>query len=74
MRPRPPRQGPQRRRLAGRPDELYDRLETQRRVAANYRAVMAELAAGERIVTLDGTLPADELAARILHLCREVMV
>ncbi len=57
------------RRLAdGRPEELYDRIETQRRVAATYREVMAHLAPRERIVTLDGTRPIDELAQEI-HRC-----
>lgn len=55
-----------------RPEELYDRIETQRRVAAGYRAVVAELAASERIVTLDGTRPLSELADEILDVVREI--
>ena len=47
--------GAARRAAAARPEELYDRLEMQRRVAAGYREVMADLASSERIVTVDDT-------------------
>ena len=60
-----------RRSAAGRAEEMFDRLSTQRAVAAGYRAVMAALAGSERIVTLDGERPADEVAAAIERLARE---
>lgn len=56
-----------RRRAAGRPDELYDADTVQRRVAAGYREVMAERGrAGDRVVTLDGGRPSDELLREIV--------
>jgi dTMP kinase len=65
--------GASRRAAAGRPDELYDRLEMQRRVAAGYREVVAELAAEERIEVLDGARGVDEVAAEILARVRAVL-
>jgi dTMP kinase len=62
----------ERRRLAGRPEELYDRLEMQRRVAAGYREVAAELAGRERIVVIDGARAAEVVAAHVLELAREL--
>jgi dTMP kinase len=59
-----------RRAAANRPDELFDRLETQRAVAAGYRVVIEELRGQERIETLDGTRTPDEVAAAILGLVR----
>ncbi|HKA87437.1 MAG TPA: dTMP kinase, partial [Haliangiales bacterium] len=64
----PPEVAAARRLADGRPDELYDRIETQRRVAASYREVMALLAPRERIVVLDGTRPVDELSDEIHRL------
>ena len=59
----------QRRDDAGRDEEIFDRASTQRRVAAGYREVNAALAErGERIVTLDGERPLDEIAADVLAL------
>ena len=58
-----------RRRLAGRPDELFDALATQRRVADAYRALARELASSERIVVVPGDRPADAVFAA---LCVEV--
>jgi dTMP kinase len=55
-----------RRAADGRPEELFDRLETQRRVAEGYRRVVAELGRSERIEVLDGTQPLDAVAAEIL--------
>jgi dTMP kinase len=49
-----------------RPDELYDALAVQRRVATGYREVMAERGAREPIVALDGSRPPDELTAAIV--------
>ena len=63
-----------RRHAAGRPEELYDRLEMQRRVAGNYREVAAELAAdGERIAVLDGSGDVDAVARAIHERVREVL-
>lgn len=60
-----------RRAADGRPDELFDQLELQRRIAENYRAIAKRLAQRERIVVLDGMRPVDDLAADILALTRE---
>lgn len=64
-----------RRARSGRSDELFDALALQRRVAAGYREVMAELSGRERIAVLDGERPADEVAAdclaRVLALLAE---
>jgi len=65
--------GAARRAAAGRPDELYDRLEMQRRVAAGYREVVAELAPAERIAVLDGSRDLDAVAADILAHVRAVL-
>jgi dTMP kinase len=62
-----------RRAAAGRPDELYDAIEMQRRVASGYREVAAELAGRERIVILDGGRAVDALAAEVLRLAHEVL-
>jgi dTMP kinase len=64
----PPEVAEARRRADGRAEELYDRLDTQRRVAAGYREVIALLAPRERIIVLDGTRPVDELEAEIFRL------
>jgi dTMP kinase len=61
-----------RRAADGRPEEMYDRIETQRRVAQNYRDVCTKLAASERIVVLDGTRSLDDLAAEILRLTLQI--
>jgi dTMP kinase len=57
-----------RRAADGRPEELYDRLELQRRIAENYRALAQRLADRERIVVLDGTRPLDTVSADVLRL------
>lgn len=54
-----------------RPDELFDALETQRKVAGGYRAVVELLSGSERIEVIDGELPADAVADRIAALVRE---
>lgn len=54
-----------RRADAGRPDELFDALDTQRRVAAGYREVVAELRAVERIEVIDGAAPLEAVTATI---------
>jgi len=63
----------QRRAEAHRTEELFDAAEVQRKVAAGYRAVMAELERRERIVAIDGELPVDEVAAECLRLVLEVL-
>lgn len=52
-------------------DEIYDRLETQRRVAAGYEAVVAALRDSERIEVVDGERPPDQVAAQLLALARQ---
>lgn len=54
-----------------RPEELYDRIETQRRVAEGYRALTTAVGTRERLVTLDGARSMNELAAEILRLAWE---
>lgn len=60
-----------RRARAGRSEELFDQIETQRRVAAGYRAVAEELAGVERIERVDGDRPEEEVAREVLRLARE---
>lgn len=67
----PPEMAAERRAAAEREEEIYDRLETQRRVAATYRAVVERLQDREWIVILDGTKGMDEVAAEILRLAHE---
>jgi dTMP kinase len=55
-----------------RPEELYDRIEMQRRVAQGYRDVARKLAASERIEVLDGALPLDGVTAEIWRLVEGV--
>ncbi|HWM84784.1 MAG TPA: dTMP kinase [Kofleriaceae bacterium] len=57
-----------RRAVEHRPDELFDDLATQRRVALGYDEVMAELAAAERIETVDGEQPVERVADACLAL------
>jgi thymidylate kinase len=66
----PPEVAAARRLADGRREELYDRIETQRRVAAGYRDVIDLLSPSERIVTLDGTRSADELSEEIFRLVK----
>jgi dTMP kinase len=57
----------ERRVAAGRAQELFEDLAMQRRVAAGYDAVVAELQAdGEQIEVLDGEAPVDAVAAAIV--------
>lgn len=59
----------QRRASRGQPQELFEAIEMQREVDVGYRATIAELAAiGERIETLDGELPPDQVFGLILAL------
>jgi dTMP kinase len=60
-----------RRSAARRPDELFDPLATQRRVARGYREVTAALAGSEWIEVIDGDRPPDAVAADIARLADE---
>lgn len=60
-----------RRADAGRDSELFDAIETQRRVAAGYRASFELLGETERIEVVDGTRAVDEVANRIAELVTE---
>jgi dTMP kinase len=58
-----------RRAAAKRTEELFEAIEMQRAVEAGYKATLSELgAAGERIETIDGELPEDQVFALILAL------
>ncbi|HEY3355668.1 MAG TPA: dTMP kinase [Polyangia bacterium] len=61
-----------RRTAAGRPEERYDRLETQRRIAENYRELKSRLP-GEDYRVLDGARPVEavqaELRGAVAELC-----
>jgi dTMP kinase len=59
----------QRRVARGQTEELFEAIEMQRAVDAGYLATIAELSAnGERIETLDGELPPDQVFAQLLAL------
>lgn len=49
-----------------RSEEIFDHLDTQRRVAEGYLAVVQERGESECIETIDGHLPMDEISARML--------
>jgi dTMP kinase len=58
-----------RRAAAGRVQELFEDLRMQEDVAAGYKATIAELTAqGERIETIDGEAPPDQVFAAIVKL------
>ena len=57
-----------RRALANREDELFDALETQRRVAVGYRQAIALLGDREPIVTIDGERSVADIATHIFEL------
>lgn len=65
-----PELGAQRRASAERPEEIFDALATQRRVAAGYRAVIDMLRATERIAIVDGERSVAEVSADIVRLVR----
>jgi len=65
--------GAERRAAASRPDELYDELELQRRIAAGYREIVAELGATEKIVVLDGTREPAAVAEEVLRVVEGVL-
>jgi dTMP kinase len=60
-----------RRAAAARTDEIFDALPLQRKIAAGYREVVAELQASERIVVVDGEQPLDAVAAELWARVRE---
>jgi dTMP kinase len=68
-----PEVGEARRRAAGRAEEIFDRLETQRRVAGGYREIVAELRGRERIAVVDGGRDVDAVAADVLARALEVL-
>ena len=59
-----PRTASQRRRARGASRELFETDERQRRVSRQYAAAIARRKRRERILTIDGGRPADEVAAR----------
>jgi dTMP kinase len=59
----------ERRVAAGRTQELFDDVETQRRVNEGYgRAIKLVMTLGERVEVLDGKLPVEEVAAQVAAL------
>ncbi len=54
-----------------RSEEIFDHLDTQRRVAEGYLAVVRDRSESERIEVIDGHLPMDEISARMLTSTRE---
>ena len=54
-----------------RSEEIFDHLDTQRRVAQGYLAVVRERGESECIETIDGQLPMDEISARMLASAEE---
>jgi thymidylate kinase len=56
----------QRRSDDDRSEEIFDHLDTQKRVAQGYLSVIGEREASECIETIDGHLPMDEISARML--------
>lgn len=66
----PPEIAAHRRALDQRPEEIFDALATQRRVAAGYMAVIEMLRPTERIEIVDGNRPLAEVSADIIALVR----
>ena len=62
----PPTLAQERRAKRGGQDELYDALALQKRIDRLYRAAIARRKRRERIVTIDGTLPAAEVTQQLL--------
>jgi len=60
-----------RRPAAARSEEIFDALPLQRRIAAGYREVIAELGGGERIEIIDGERDPDAVAAAMWRHVRE---
>ena len=67
----PPEVAAERRAAEQRNEELYDAIETQRKVAQTYRMVVNRLQDREWIVVLDGSLSLDEVAAEVHRLALE---
>jgi len=67
----PPEMAAERRVADRRNEEIFDALETQRRVAQTYRQVVDRLQDREWIVVLDGMLGIDEVAAEVHRLAQE---
>lgn len=65
----PPEVAADRRIAAGRAQELFEDLDTQRRVNAQYEATIEFLRRrGERVEVLDGECPMEEIGAQIMRL------
>jgi dTMP kinase len=58
----------QRRDDDDRDEELFDRMETQKRVAAGYAEVMRERADSEPITVIDGHMDLDQISHQLLEL------
>jgi dTMP kinase len=67
----PPELAAERRAVDQRAEEIFDALETQRRVAQAYRLVVDRLQDREWIVVLDGTQGVEEIAAEVHRLALE---
>ncbi|ACY18339.1 dTMP kinase [Haliangium ochraceum] len=57
----------------GRSEEIFDRLEIQQRVAADYREVIDSLRGRERIEVLDGERPLAAVSADIVRLVEDAL-
>lgn len=61
----PPERCEERRNLRREPNELYEKLELQRKIRANYFAAFDKLKDSERIAIIDGDAPADVIAENV---------
>lgn len=68
-----PDEAARRRASDERQDEIFDALDTQRRIAEEYRSVIAMLREVERIETVDGQRPVDEVSAQIATLVQDLL-
>lgn len=69
-----PRVAASRRQKDGRPEELFDALAVQERVAAGYEEVMGELGQSESIAIVDGHQSMDSVAEELLALALKLCV
>jgi dTMP kinase len=56
-----------RRQTRGMPDELFDPIDFQRRIAAEYAAEAARLTERENVQVIDGSRPTDQVFSDVLH-------
>jgi dTMP kinase len=68
-----PEEAAQRRQAAGRPVELYDDIETQRRVRDGYLWAFEKLQDEEKIVYVDGEQSKEDVTKEILKFVHEVI-